>query len=454
MMRYEYTEESMKKLLEMGIVLMLLVTLLGCISQTTTSTNTTSTSTNTTTTSTISTTNWVDNRDEVQTAMVHYQQEIDTIAGEPIEEMASRQKGKTLGSTYTEYPRSSLSDLPIPDSTEINAEWMQIASMIMADLLQLLPACIELNEDGFCSGVLEETFFYVRFQLSETELSIESYRSSTTMISDIPFSFVSADILRFNEIADVLTFDYVRENKEWRGSVLTENIYFDSFQENGNVVNVALNPQDPSLLYYQTHNQSLNQVFLVSTFENHFAVNYADGVENRFYSALFDQSLLPLSQFVGFGIYNAPLTCQWDAGVDPTLQLSWNLHTVAGWDRLLVSPLDPALLYQGQTRVLEEYAIHTELFLPYAILRLTQNTTVSQFNAEMLALAGSGAVFDELTYDEVMSGLAFMEENLATLLVQYGFTADLADGYAYLLAKWPFTADSAILSERYDLLFI
>lgn len=344
-----------------------------------------------------------------------------------------------LSDGYTEYDRDDLPEQvrPVFEGNGIDPEIMENTIMTLTEFLSILELCDDFVEDEFFNVTYNQMHYIIKMNVQGDKLYIESYR----YILNDEFGRMSADIMMFDLVDEMVYFEYVRDYSNNN----QHNIYYDLFSEFGNIMEIALDANEGKLVSYQMYNRETDMVLAVADDHGKIAISYfrVDGSKNYFITVNSDDVIDRYSMRYGF-----PQSF-WYTEFDDEVYLTWNLYETDGWNKCRIMNSGGDQIFLDDVRLLEDFTINfiiadTEYY-KHANARITIPST--EFTETVMDLSDYGLEFNVVTYQELQSDINYISQNYGLILEDYGLTADLEDSYVALFDLYPFQSDATRIED-------
>ncbi|MBU1143505.1 MAG: hypothetical protein KKH92_07670 [Firmicutes bacterium] len=352
-------------------------------------------------------------------------------------------------------PKINREDLPPEydypyDPDVVDPFFTQNAAMILDLYHEALDLCDEFEEDVFCTINYDEYDLYLRVKNEEEQLFIEAYHYHSTS-SFGGNSFVNAELMYLNRLDEKVYFELVRDFRERSGDYEIHNLYYDRYYESGDMLNISLNMNAEFDVYYQNYVRENHNVFLFSNSEEGRYYNYKDTATNKFHSLGYRDGIEVSNRFVGYGTHNPTFrySFNWNS-IYPPIQLTWNTLDITGWDSVELNENAHDRIFSGSEEVLADFS---SVFSVYEDI-MTAETYIFVHEEEitqgLISLSDYGLSFGNVTIEELISDIPFLENNYARILEEYGFVEDMAQNKTILLNMFPYLGNQDIIDELFN----
>jgi len=449
----------MRKLTIIALFMVLIFVLIGCGEITTTENQTTNAPTSTTDNLTTQSTNvfgveneTIDSIEDISSKIDFYQQKLFAFVGEVQVEATSTsnslsviqlEEGEPVFYDREELPRG---EVPIFTQERFDTEFILPMMEVLSGVNEALENCAEFQENDFCTILGEDANYKIKVLNEGDKLYIEAYIYQYTEEYDLVFSSVSASIMYFDMVNDELVFEHVRDYQTHFRGELRHTVYYDRFSQNGGVINVEFDGFNHENIYYQKYDASTNDVFLVTNSEEGYGINYKDAGTDTFYGITLNPNQEIDSLRIFYGTFDPVLGY---SSYGTFGYLNWNIFEIDGWNRVSVSEYEADHLYYNDTLLLDGFDLNIEIQEGDTDARLRLAIDPSELSAGIVSLSDYGLSFQMISYEQLLSDIAYFTDNYETVLIEQGFPESLEERYSYLYQMVPVFADEEIVLELF-----
>lgn len=340
-----------------------------------------------------------------------------------------------LSNFYDEYDREELPKREKPDYTNsgVNPENLIITADTLNSFTSILDSCEDFKDNEFFNTTYDLSEYKIKMFTNGDELYIESYRYNLEDTSSI-----RVDIMHFNLIEDKVHFEYLRENR----SSDSHRLYYDSFSETGDVINIALDVKTSKLTNYQLYDRSINKSVYLNYFAGALSMNFknhSDDGEASYSIVIDDQDNISRYNLQ----YRESIQDFWYTKDGENIHLFWNLFLVDGWNKCRVYNNNDDKIYKDDAELLEDFEINIDTKSGFANARIT--VIESAFTESFMNLSDFGLFFDFVTYSQLQMDIDYIDTNFISIIEGYGLTTDMGNNYNVLYDTIPFVPDDSII---------
>ncbi|MBI9009951.1 MAG: hypothetical protein JEZ05_07960 [Tenericutes bacterium] len=343
-----------------------------------------------------------------------------------------------LSTGYEDYDREDLPEQYMIESAGINPEFIIITTDTLDQFTQILDSCESFVEGEFVNVTYFERDYVIKMSTNEDLLYIESYHYE--VVDEV--TTIHAEIMNFDLIEEKIFFEYVRDYQGRNNHI----IYYDEFDEAGNIINIALNVDDNELSSYQIYDRALDKTFYIYNASGEYHMNYSnhsnDG--NASFSIELDNKGAITRYNLQYRYINYSQSF-WYTLEDGNIHLMWNLYLTEGWNKCRVYNNYDNKIYLDETELLEDFTISISIQDRYANARLT--ILESEFSESLMDLSDYGLLFNDVTYLELQSDIDYIDEFYISIIEDYGLSLNMENCYNTLFETIPYNVDSTVVQS-------
>lgn len=375
-----------------------------------------------------------------------------------------RLKNRTEGSNNDQsskvFQRDDLPDsYPYPSEHSIIAQ-LGVIEVALTRYKIIIESYEAFQENTYATINNIDDEFKIKIKIENNQMFIETYEYR--IVAEDEDKSVNARLIYLNLVDDKLYFEFLRDDQSTYIPVYTypssfgNRTYYDMFIEDGDCVSLYFDKNNKEDYYYESYSLENQLNFNLYVKNSNLYMRFTDHKISKGYTLNIDLSNEEInptslkidyfSDIEGFSWVNEVENSYYD--------LSWNLMEVDGWTTLHAETNEWFTDYKvfiNDQEVSDLFRISAYVD-EYTYLNAGLRVDKDEMSENIINLSIYDLYYDQISYEELIADIDYLNENYLTILNNQGFEIDHIKNTDYLLDMLSFKADQDIIDELFIIL--